>query len=205
MTYLNITNDWWLKVDRQDKRIGFIVALSLHLLLFFITGKIFMASAQYSVQTSSGSIDVNLVAAPKSETVKSPEPIQEKQEEAIQVPKTVTEVPAKEQNEAKSSNPNVGVRVEANPDYSHSRFHNLPPPYPELAKQMKQEGLVVLTVDVNREGKPTNVAIEQSSNYPMLDQAALKAVRRWRFQPGRIGDLPIDSKVVVPIRFRLEE
>ena len=207
MTYLNPTNDWWPKAEIQDKRVGFIIALSIHFFLFFMSGKIFVTSAQYSVQTSNGSIDVNLIAAPqpKAEAIKSPEPIQEKEEESLQIPKAVTEVPVKEKNEAKSPNPNSGVTVKANPNYSHNYFHNLPPPYPELAKQMRQEGLVVLSVDVDREGKPSNVTIEQSSNYQMLDEAALKAVSHWRFQPGRIGDLPIESKVIVPIRFRLEE
>jgi protein TonB len=39
----------------------------------------------------------------------------------------------------------------------------------------------------------------------MFDEAALRAVSHWRFQPGRIGSLPVESKVTVPVRFSLEK
>jgi len=70
---------------------------------------------------------------------------------------------------------------------------------------MRQEGLVMLSVDVNREGAPVHVEVIQSSGYRLLDQAAVKAVTHWKFQPGSIGGIRIDSTVTVPIRFRLEK
>ena len=88
-----------------------------------------------------------------------------------------------------------------NPDY----FQNPPPEYPELAKQMRQEGRVMLSVTVDRQGLPIKVEIAQSSGFRLLDQAALKAVSHWKFQPGRIGDFPVESQVTVPVRFRLEQ
>ena len=45
---------------------------------------------------------------------------------------------------------------------------------------------------------PVKVKIIQSSGYRMLDQAALKAVRLWKFQPGSMGGITIDSTVTVP-------
>jgi protein TonB len=93
-----------------------------------------------------------------------------------------------------------GVRGKANPNY----FQNPAPEYPELAKQMRQEGLIILAVDVDREGLPIKVEINQSSGFRLLDQAALKAVGHWKFQPGRMGDIPVESTAIVPIRFRLE-
>jgi len=95
----------------------------------------------------------------------------------------------------------TGVRVKANPDY----FQNPAPGYPELARQMRQEGIVMLSVDVDKEGDPVSVEIIQSSGFRMLDQAALKAVRHWKFQPGSLGGVPVDSTVTVPIRFKLEK
>ena len=70
---------------------------------------------------------------------------------------------------------------------------------------MHQEGLVILRVEVDQKGMPVKVEVEQSSGYQLLDQAALEAARHWRFQPERIGNLPFESKVTIPIRFRLEE
>ena len=60
-------------------------------------------------------------------------------------------------------------------------------------------------VEINQKGMPVKVEVKQSSGYQLLDQAALAAVRHWRFQPERTGDLPIKSKVTIPIRFRMEE
>jgi protein TonB len=62
----------------------------------------------------------------------------------------------------------------------------------------------MLGVDVDGAGDPVKVEIIQGSGYSLLDQAALKAVRHWKFQPGSIGNIPVDSTVTVPIRFRLE-
>jgi periplasmic protein TonB len=94
----------------------------------------------------------------------------------------------------------AGVIVKANPDY----FKNPAPPYPELAKQMRQEGFVMLSVEVGTRGEPIKVDITQSSGYHLLDQAALEAVSHWKFQPGSIDNVAVDSTVTVPIRFHLE-
>lgn len=187
MTYDQSTL-WWIRVQRQDGLAGFIAALAIHVFLFLIGGAIFVRSAQFGIQAVSESTEVTLVDTmeqPSAEMVETPQSTPKKHEELVKV----------------SGKANQGVKVEANPNY----FQNLPPPYPELAKQMHQEGLVILAVDVNKEGIPIDVSIEKSSGYQMLDQSALKAVRHWRFQPGRVGDLPVESKVKVPVRFLLQE
>jgi len=93
------------------------------------------------------------------------------------------------------------IRTKSKPGY----FQNRPPEYPPLAKQMHQEGVVILMVEVDRRGMPVKVEVKESSGYQLLDKAALEAVRHWRFKPERIGDIAIESKVTIPIRFRLEE
>ena len=94
-----------------------------------------------------------------------------------------------------------GARTRIRPNY----LKNPPPAYPQEARRQGQEGVVLLTVDVDRRGYPSMVMIKKGSGYASLDQAALKAVRRWRFAAAQIGDLKIESSVVVPIRFKLEE
>ena len=168
---------------------GFVLALFIHGVLLFVGGKLFVKPVQYSVQSANGSIDVDLVIAlpqPDVDAVKSITSTTEKQQEAA---KTMPR-PSQET-----------VSTKSKPGY----FQNRPPKYPQLAKQMHQEGLVTLMVEVDRKGMPVKVEVKQSSGYQLLDQAALEAVRHWRFQPERIGDIPIESKVTIPIRFRLEE
>jgi protein TonB len=63
---------------------------------------------------------------------------------------------------------------------------------------------VRLKVLVTREGKPAQVQLEQTSGSAVLDAAALEAVRGWHFVPARRGQEAIESWVVVPVVFKLE-
>ncbi len=80
------------------------------------------------------------------------------------------------------------------------------PPYPLLARRLGKEGVVVLEVLVATDGHAAEVRVVRSSGYAPLDESALTTVReRWRFVPARRGGEPIESRVTVPIRFRLED
>ncbi|MCF6188155.1 MAG: TonB family protein, partial [Desulfobulbaceae bacterium] len=82
---------------------------------------------------------------------------------------------------------------------------NPPPRYPRLARRRGYEGLVVLKVDVDEYGRPTTVTLFAGSGHSLLDKAALRAVRKWRFQPGSINGIPQKMTVQVPVRFRLND
>src|SRR5262245_6381627 len=83
---------------------------------------------------------------------------------------------------------------------------NPPPPYPLVARRLGKEGLVLLEVVVAPDGRAAAVRVLQSSGFPPLDEAAVTTVReRWRFLPAREGGTPVESRVTVPIRFRLED
>jgi protein TonB len=80
------------------------------------------------------------------------------------------------------------------------------PPYPLLARRLGKEGVVVLEVLVAIDGHAAEVRVVRSSGFAPLDDAALTTVRdRWRFVPARRGGEPVESRVTVPIRFRLED
>lgn len=91
------------------------------------------------------------------------------------------------------------------PDYVARYLHNPPPPYPWQARRMGIEGRVVLQVEILPNGNAGRVEIRQSSGYELLDQAAIKAVGGWRFDPARIAGAPIIAWAEVPISFRLTE
>jgi protein TonB len=84
-------------------------------------------------------------------------------------------------------------------------FLNPKPLYPVEARRKREEGLVVLAVQVNREGLPDGVQIVQSSRFQRLDEAAVKAVKQWRFTPARMGGQVVASQIEVPIRFKLAD
>jgi protein TonB len=81
---------------------------------------------------------------------------------------------------------------------------NPPPVYPALARRRQWQGAVVLEVLVKADGLVAELSVEQSSGHRVLDEAALAAVRNWRFTPGRHGRQPVAMKVLVPVRFGLQ-
>lgn len=79
------------------------------------------------------------------------------------------------------------------------------PTYPAAALRAREEGTVVLRVDVDAEGNPTSVAVEQSSRSRELDRAARDAVGRWTFSPAIENGQAVASTVVVPVDFRVDD
>ncbi len=78
------------------------------------------------------------------------------------------------------------------------------PAYPEEARRAGQQGTVLLRVLVGTDGSPWKVEIARSCGFTILDRAAADAVReRWRFRPASAGTGAVQSWVLVPIRFRL--
>ncbi len=82
---------------------------------------------------------------------------------------------------------------------------NPAPPYPPMSRRMGEEGRVILRVRVSAAGKAEQVDIRTSSGSARLDESARKTVRAWRFVPAKRGGIPVDSWVLVPIHFRLEQ
>ena len=82
-------------------------------------------------------------------------------------------------------------------------IHNTPPAYPETARRAGWEGRVTVRVEVSADGLPLRVALEKSSGYGVLDQAALRAVKTWRFQPRTVGGVAMTGTVDVPVNFTL--
>ena len=81
--------------------------------------------------------------------------------------------------------------------------HKISPKYPERARREGWEGTTLLRVLVDRQGKSKVIQISQSSGFALLDGAAVKAVKKWRFYPAQNGNGPVESWVRVPILFRL--
>lgn len=79
------------------------------------------------------------------------------------------------------------------------------PIYPGRAISRDQEGRVVLRVLVDEQGRPAEVAIERSSGFRLLDEAALKIVRsHWHFVPAQRAGAAVSAWALVPIVFQLE-
>jgi protein TonB len=79
----------------------------------------------------------------------------------------------------------------------------VPPVYPPAARARQIEGQVLLEVVVDRDGA-VEEDVRVTKSIPLLEAAAVAAVRRWRFTPGRdAAGRPVRVLLEVPIRFQL--
>lgn len=119
---------------------------------------------------------------PEKKPQPRPEPVQEQ---------PTTPTPAAEPKPAPA--PVAAARYDA--DY----LNNPTPGYPQLSRRLGEEGQVLVRVQVSADGKVLSVELKKSSGFERLDEAALKAVAKYRFTS--IGH---PSSVVVPIKFNLK-
>lgn len=85
-------------------------------------------------------------------------------------------------------------------------IRQIPPKYPAYAKKMGIEGTVVLNVVVYKDGTVGEIEVVQSllPGPGGLDEAAIKAVKKWEFSPAKSGGNPVSVWVNIPIEFSLE-
>jgi TonB family protein len=81
---------------------------------------------------------------------------------------------------------------------------NMPPVYPEIARVRGYEGIVLVSAEILPTGRVEQAKIRKSSGYSILDQSALNAVKKWRFEPARKSGRPFTMWVEVPIKFVLK-
>jgi periplasmic protein TonB len=90
------------------------------------------------------------------------------------------------------------------PRFDAGYLHNPAPAYPRASRLAGQQGQVVVKVLVSAEGSAVSVSLQRSSGFARLDEAALAAVRQWRFVPATRGADAFEEWVLVPIAFRLD-
>jgi TonB family protein len=76
------------------------------------------------------------------------------------------------------------------------------PLYPEIARRAGVEGTVILEVSTDAQGRVT--AVKVLSSIPLLDQAAVDAVKQWVYAPPLVDGRPQPAVFTVPVRFRLD-
>ena len=76
------------------------------------------------------------------------------------------------------------------------------PVYPELAKRARVQGRVVLVVTVDEEGNVADIRV--SNGHPLLDEAALTAVRQWKYSPTLLNGEPVPVIATVTVIFNLK-
>jgi periplasmic protein TonB len=77
------------------------------------------------------------------------------------------------------------------------------PRYPVIAIQTRTEGTVLLHAVISRDGRIA--ALEVLSGPPLLVQAAVDAVRQWRYRRTYLGGEPVEVDTSITVIFRLSE
>jgi len=81
---------------------------------------------------------------------------------------------------------------------------NIKPDYPRESRQRGEQGTVTLEIDVNAQGMADDVRVAQSSGYPLLDEAAVKAARSARFSSAKSEGRSVASTARLTLNFKLK-
>ncbi len=202
---------------QRSSLLGIIVALHLGLLALVVTAR------AVAPQIMAPPLIVDLVQPPEAEKAPEAKPLpvihpQPQRQKAVPVSKppvpiletTSSTVPADAAPVAVPAEGKPSTTSQASETLTHARFdadflRNPAPPYPPLSRRVGEEGKVVLRVSVNPHGNADSVEIRTSSGSSRLDEAARKTVQAWKFIPAKRGETAVQSWVLVPIIFKLEQ
>jgi len=84
-----------------------------------------------------------------------------------------------------------------------TKGHRQLPQYPKRALKLKQEGVIHLRILLSETGASEKIEFAKKSIYPLLNQAAINAVKKWSFNPMIIDGKPVKSWIEVPIEFKI--
>jgi protein TonB len=81
------------------------------------------------------------------------------------------------------------------------KIRHVAPEYPAIARQARVEGTVVIDAIIGPDGQVRDATVRESK--PLLDRAALAAVRQWVYTPTRLNNVPVAVIMTVEVRFTL--
>jgi TonB family protein len=82
-------------------------------------------------------------------------------------------------------------------------LHRVEPQYPEDARQQNIQGTVVLEVQIGTDGAVQDVQLVGGP--ALLAQAAMDAVKQWRFRPQLVNGKPVEMQTRITLNFRLPQ
>jgi protein TonB len=83
------------------------------------------------------------------------------------------------------------------------RVVNVDPVYPRVAQAAHIEGVVILEATIDARGRVIDVRVLRSM--PLLDQAAVDAVRQWIYTPTLLNGVPVPIVMTVTVTFKLQD
>jgi len=81
-------------------------------------------------------------------------------------------------------------------------LERIDPDYPEAARKARLEGVVILRAVIGTDGRVEDIRLVKSA-LPLLDDSAIRAVRRWRYRPATLNGRAVRVFLTVTAEFRL--
>jgi len=84
-----------------------------------------------------------------------------------------------------------------------TQIRKVNPVYPEEARTAGVQGVVILEATISEHGRVDSVRVLRS--IPLLDQAAVDAVRQWEYTPTLLNGVPVSVIMTTTVLFTLEQ
>jgi periplasmic protein TonB len=81
------------------------------------------------------------------------------------------------------------------------KTRDVSPVYPEIAQTARVQGVVILEATIDEQGRVSDVRVLRS--IPLLDMAAIDAVRQWEFTPTLLNGAPVSVIMTMTVQFTL--
>ena len=141
---------------------------------------------------------------PHKATVQAPIPLIQTPRPAPPVATTPDPAPVTPPQPAAPPAPPAPPSVVQSSDLGARMVSGRPPRYPIESRRSGEQGTVVLALTVGTDGGVANIAVQRSSGFPRLDDAARGAVRTWRWAPILRDGVAVMVRGIVEIPFVLQ-
>jgi protein TonB len=182
-----------------------LLILALHAIVIYA---IAMSLGVIKVPEFAQDMEAVIIDAPQ---VEEPKPVEVKPELAeltpdVPMPEAIPEIPPEIPVETPPAVENaIATTPEAAPEVENLAVSNrVNPVYPPASRRAGEQGTVMVRVLVTERGLPGQLQVLKSSGHPRLDEAALDAIRKWKFKPAKNGATPILSWTRVQVKFELK-
>jgi protein TonB len=83
-----------------------------------------------------------------------------------------------------------------------TKIRDVRPSYPRAAASARVQGIVIIEATIGSDGRVQNTRVLRS--IPLLDEAALDAVKQWRYEPTLLNGVPVPVIMTVTVQFTLQ-
>jgi periplasmic protein TonB len=104
--------------------------------------------------------------------------------------------------QAQNEQPTAPARLRVSSGVAESlKIHDVPPKYPKEALEKGLEGDVILQAMIDRKGNIASLKVAKGD--PILAEAAMEAVKKWKYRPYVLNGEPVEVLTTIKIQFHM--